>query len=135
MARILVVEDDEPIRKLLKQVLVEVGHMVITAVDGYDGLRMSTHLKDQVDLLVTDNTMPGLSGVDMLGAMVMADCLPPRVLMVSGDFEADGIGAAFVRELRRLAPERVSFNMMFLPKPVKIDLFLETINTILGPTE
>lgn len=129
--RILLVDDEEPQRRLLKQVLTEQGHMVIVAEDGYDGLRLSTYLHGQLDLLITDGTMPKLNGADMMHAMEVAGCLPPRVLVISGDQEE-----VFAKHLREIMPRDAKFDLVFLAKPVKISQILEAVdNALTGPVE
>ncbi|HVL71401.1 MAG TPA: response regulator [Beijerinckiaceae bacterium] len=61
MARILLVDDEEPIRAFLKRGLEMDGHAVTTAVDGGDGLdRLG---EGEFDLLLTDIRMPIMDGI------------------------------------------------------------------------
>ena len=63
MAQILLVEDDESLRKFLAQALVRAGHAVTDFGDGQDA---HTHLKDgNFDLLLTDIVMPGMDGIEL----------------------------------------------------------------------
>ncbi|GAA0525038.1 two-component system cell cycle response regulator CpdR [Rhizomicrobium palustre] len=63
MAQILLVEDDESLRKFLAQALVRAGHEV---QDFGDGLDAYGHLKDRhFDLLLTDIVMPGMDGIEL----------------------------------------------------------------------
>jgi Response regulator containing CheY-like receiver, AAA-type ATPase, and DNA-binding domains len=63
MAHILLVEDDESLRKFLAQALVRAGHEVI---DFGDGLEAFGVLKaGQFDLLLTDIVMPGMDGIEL----------------------------------------------------------------------
>lgn len=63
MAHILLVEDDESLRKFLAQALVRAGHEVL---DFGDGLEAFGHLKHgQFDLLLTDIVMPGMDGIEL----------------------------------------------------------------------
>jgi two-component system, cell cycle response regulator CpdR len=63
MARILLVDDEEPIRGFLKRGLEIDGHAVTTAVDGGDGLDRLTEAEGAFDLLVTDIRMPLMDGI------------------------------------------------------------------------
>ena len=69
MARVLVIDDDEQIRTLVKHMLVEAGHQVEEAVDGAEGLRLFG--KRPPDLVLTDINMPGLDGHDVIAAIRM----------------------------------------------------------------
>ena len=63
MAHILLVEDDESLRKFLAQALVRAGHEVI---DFGDGQEAHQQLKDgHFDLLLTDIVMPGMDGIEL----------------------------------------------------------------------
>lgn len=62
-ATILVVDDDPPIVDVFTDVLEFAGYRVLQARDGADAYRRV--LLDHPDLLLTDNVMPGLSGVDL----------------------------------------------------------------------
>ncbi len=63
MARILLVEDDESLRKFLAQALVRAGHDV---VDFGDGEEAHQHLKNgNFELLLTDIVMPGMDGIEL----------------------------------------------------------------------
>ena len=64
MARILVVEDDEPLRSLYKYELEEEGYEVIIAEDGKTALRSLEQLS--CDLIILDMVMPGMGGLEAL---------------------------------------------------------------------
>jgi len=84
--RVLVVEDDQIIRRLNTEVLTCSGYEVDAATDGADAwcaLQM-----DNYDLIVTDNQMPNLSGVGLLQKLHAArQCLP--VIMATQTFPQD----------------------------------------------
>lgn len=63
MARILVIDDYEPILAMLRVTLESAGHEVATAADGATGLVMLPRLKP--DLLLVDVDMPGRDGVSV----------------------------------------------------------------------
>lgn len=60
MAKILVIEDDPYILKLISQTLQKAGYEVVTATDGSDGLRKVKETAPQ--LVVLDVSLPGLDG-------------------------------------------------------------------------
>lgn len=84
--RILVVDDDEDIRRLATEALASSGYKVDVATDGavaWDTLQLSRY-----DLLVTDYNMPKMSGVDLLLKLHAARMSLP-VILVSGTIPTD----------------------------------------------
>ena len=63
MARILLVDDEEPVRGFLKRGLELDGHRVATAVDGSDALERLTEEAGGFDLMLTDIRMPIMDGI------------------------------------------------------------------------
>jgi CheY-like chemotaxis protein len=63
MARILIAEDEEPLRMLTARALTDSGHEVVTAVDGADALDIVTREGGRFDLLLTDIRMPLMDGI------------------------------------------------------------------------
>src|SRR4029077_12772454 len=63
MARILIAEDEEPLRALTARALTDSGHEVVTAVDGADALEIITRDAGRFDLLLTDIKMPLMDGI------------------------------------------------------------------------
>ena len=63
MARILLVDDEEPIRSFLKRGLELDGHVVKTAGDGGEGLDRLAQEEGAFDLLITDIRMPMMDGI------------------------------------------------------------------------
>lgn len=61
MARILVVDDEDSLRRLLKAVLERAGHEVTTASDGVEAVRLVD--AGPFDLVVTDLIMPEMEGI------------------------------------------------------------------------
>jgi hypothetical protein len=80
---ILVVEDDEQVRRLAVRALTRLGYCVVAAANGSDGLRQSQALDEPIHLLLTDVVMPAMSGKKLVGALLP---LRPdiKVLYMSG---------------------------------------------------
>jgi len=100
MATILVVDDEQPLRDLLADVLELDGHRVIVAGNGREALAIAR--RDRPDLVVSDVMMPLLNGV-RLCQQLKADpstASVPVILMSSvGPRVVDGSGAdAFVKK-------------------------------------
>lgn len=81
MAKIIVVDDEEDIRNVLKQVLERAGYEVEVAESGKEGLEL---LKDGgADLVITDVIMPGMDGVS-LTREIREKFRDTRILVISG---------------------------------------------------
>lgn len=61
MAKILIIDDDEELAGLMKEILVDCHHEVMLAGDGLRGVEQS--LKHQIDLILLDIRMPYFSGM------------------------------------------------------------------------
>ncbi len=67
MARILVIDDDEAFRTMLRRTLERAGHEVTEAAEGAAAL---TALSEQtIDLVITDIIMPGMEGLETIRAL------------------------------------------------------------------
>ena len=70
MATILVVDDEEYIRSLLRHVLSQAGHTVLEAANGNEGLERFQ--QTDVDIVFTDLMMPGMGGLELIEALRVA---------------------------------------------------------------
>ena len=64
MERILIIDDDEPFRRMLREALELVGYEVVEAQDGLDG--MKRFKKAAVSLVITDILMPEKEGLETI---------------------------------------------------------------------
>ncbi|MEM7307475.1 MAG: ATP-binding protein [Planctomycetota bacterium] len=62
---ILLVEDDPPIRELVRETLTSEGYEVLAAADGVEALELVEGRLDQVDLVLSDVVMPRMGGPDL----------------------------------------------------------------------
>jgi len=88
LQKILVIDDSEPIRTLLKEALSSAGYEVDTAADGTEGIkRLRT---GRYDLVITDFDMPGATGTDVAKEVRRVKLRTP-VLILTGTMleEAD----------------------------------------------
>ncbi len=118
---VLVVDDEEAVRTLVRQVLVAYGYRVRTARSGDEALRMLLESVEQPDIVLSDITMPGRDGVGLISALMDASITTPVVLM-SGREDAGSIPEA-VR--RRTAG--------FLVKPLTTSALLMAVHAALNP--
>jgi DNA-binding NtrC family response regulator len=87
---VLLVEDDEALRRVAIRILERAGYRVVAATDTADALRLSQRTGGPIDLLVTDVVMPGMSGPE-LAARVEAARPGVKVLFMSG-YSGDAMG-------------------------------------------
>ena len=82
---ILVVEDEAEIRHVLQlhKALKRMGHVVLEARDGAEGLTVSRKFNEQIDLVITDVRMPRMDGPTMVRHL-QAERPSIRVLLISG---------------------------------------------------
>ena len=81
MATILVIDDEELIRTLLRSALEGAGHEVIEAPNGRVGLEL--YRQRPADLVITDILMPELNGLDMILELTRG-FLNVKVIAISG---------------------------------------------------
>jgi DNA-binding response OmpR family regulator len=115
--RILVAEDNRAIRQLNRRILTDSGYEVDAAENGevaWDSLQLNSY-----DLLITDNDMPKLSGVDLLQKLFAASMALP-VIMLTGRMPT--------KELKQ--QPWLEIEAMLL-KPCAIDEFLATVRNVL----
>ncbi|PYU04646.1 MAG: hybrid sensor histidine kinase/response regulator [Acidobacteria bacterium] len=117
---ILVVEDEQALRKLTSSVLQDLGYTVLEAGDAAEALALVKQCKPAVDLLLTDVVMPGKSGRDLADELVPQ--IPGmKVLFMSG--YTDGAIAAH----RVLEP-----GLSLLRKPFSSEELTQTVARILA---
>ena len=81
MAKILVIDDEEQLRDLLKKMLTRDGHQVFMAHDGEEGVRSFYQFKP--DLIITDITMPNKDGIEVIMELLNANPELP-IIAISG---------------------------------------------------
>lgn len=104
MARILIVDDEGPVRKLLGRIVSQLGHQVQLAANAEEAVRT---LRDDriatgpgehghIELVLTDVRMPGTSGLD-LATQIGVEFPTTAVVMVSGVDDPETAGYAIER--------------------------------------
>ena len=64
MSRILIIDDEQPVRSVFRRALERAGHEVSEAGDGQAGLKQIA--QSSVDLVVTDIVMPEMEGIEFI---------------------------------------------------------------------
>ena len=80
---VLIVEDNEGLRRLAERVLTDRGYVVLAAANADAALHLSSDLSTPIDLLLTDIVMPGVDGIQ-LSQRVAVRRPNTRVLFMSG---------------------------------------------------
>ena len=83
MARILIAEDEEPLRMLIKRAIAEEGHTVVATADGSEALDALQSEGGGFDLLLTDIKMPVMDGI-ALALAVARDFPKLPILLMTG---------------------------------------------------
>ncbi|MGV6490576.1 response regulator [Stenotrophomonas rhizophila] len=112
--RILLVDDTDSVRVMVREMLVEAGYQVVEAINAQQAL-LELHSTREVDLLLSDVGLPGMNGRELADA---ARALRPRlpVLFVTGYTES-----AVVRH------EFLGPGMSLLPKPFSVNELLRSV--------
>lgn len=79
VGRLLLVEDDVRLSRLLVRVLTEEGYRVTSAADGERGLHLG--LADEFDVVVLDRSLPGFSGLEVLRVWRSRGVLTPTLVL------------------------------------------------------
>ena len=117
-ARILVVEDRDSLRRMLRHALEKEGYAVSEAADGAAGIAMLS--EESFDLTLTDLKLPGASGLELLDAARRVRPGMPVVMMT-----AYGTVETAVEAMKSGALD-------FLEKPVDIDALYEMVAAVVG---
>ena len=83
MAKILIVEDEAKIARFLELELKHEGYEVVHAADGRTGLELA--LQKDVDLVLLDIMLPGLSGIEVCRRVRMESQVPIIMLTAKDD--------------------------------------------------
>jgi signal transduction histidine kinase/ActR/RegA family two-component response regulator len=116
---ILVVEDEQSVRDLVREELTKIGYRIVEAMNGIEACLIATQRSGQFDLLLTDIVMPGMNGRELAGRLHL---IYPnlKVLFMSGYL--DDVTANAGLEQRRTA---------FLQKPFTPDVLARSIRELL----
>jgi len=116
---ILLVDDDPDIRTLARTFLEHIGFRVLSSADP-DRAAQIFLASSRVDLLITDQNMPGRSGME-LARQLTTLCPELPVLMISGAALEPGMSEQFAQP-----------GWSFLPKPFALPALLDAVHNILA---
>lgn len=89
MARVLVVDDEQDIRQIIRVILEADGHDVVEADDGLSAFDLAR--KERFDLVLLDAMMPGMDGYQLLEKLLEIPDFAAPVIMVTGRSDAEGL--------------------------------------------
>lgn len=121
MARIIIIDDQDAIRSIVRRTLERHGHTVVEAPDGQAGMRLL--LEQPVDLVITDIFMPGQDGIETLRA-VRKDFPGVPVIVMSG---GSRIGDLDLREAAEVLGA-----VRTIQKPFGAHEILKVVSEVLG---
>jgi len=117
---VLLVEDEESVRQLVRETLESKGYKVLEADHGEAALQLAADHAAEIDILITDVVMPGMSGRE-LSARLCATCPHTKVLYLSG-YTEDAIAHEGVLES----------GTAFLQKPFTLQMLSRKVREVLG---
>jgi PAS domain S-box-containing protein len=117
---ILVVEDEEMVRRMAERTLRRAGYQVRVAANGQEAIRICRESTDPIDLLLTDVVMPGMNGRE-LARLLRQERPDLLVLLMSGYTHL------------QLQLEREAGEISFLQKPFTVDQLLARVREAVGP--
>jgi len=124
MPRVLVVDDDEDVREMLRQMLERQGYEVTTAADGKQGL--ARYREDPADLIVLDIVMPEREGLETIMEL-RRDDPGVKIIAISG---GGRIGPqSYIEVARALGAQRT------FAKPLDRREFLAAVHDLAGPAQ
>jgi CheY-like chemotaxis protein len=121
--RVLVVDDNDLIRRLVGLILEGAGHVAVQAESGEVALEVAH--RDPPDVCVVDEVMPGMKGSELIRALRRSPDLRLRAVPVIGISGRAGAG----RELLEAGANA------FVPKPVEEGALLSTIERLAPPSQ
>jgi two-component system, cell cycle sensor histidine kinase and response regulator CckA len=116
---ILLVEDDDMVRRLTGKMLLSAGYQVVEARDGPEALQMARQFPSCLGLMVTDMVMPMMSGRQLTAKI--KELLPSlKILIISGYLEGE-----------QNALSELGSPLPFLQKPFSMTILLHKVREIL----
>ena len=116
---VLVVEDDQDLRRIIAQALQGKGYKILEAANAHEGLVLFDENRQELNLVVTDIIMPMMSGFELI-EILMPLCPQMKVLYMSGYQDDAGLG-------QRISNPEVNF----IAKPFSVEDLARKVRNIL----
>jgi len=123
VARILVVDDDQPVRELICAILGSCGYEISEANNGQIATRM--YREQPFDLVITDLVMPDMEGIELIKELRAIDH-NVKVIAISGGFLT--ASDTYLKAAKLMGAQRT------LPKPFEMDELLSVVSSVLEQT-
>ncbi len=117
---ILVVDDEQSIRKLIVDTLKPLGYKCIEASCGTDAIKLAKNTPKDIHLLLTDVIMPGMNGKE-LSRVIKANHPAIKIMFISG-YTENAIASHTILDA----------GVNYLPKPLTPTLLVEKIRQVLN---
>jgi CheY-like chemotaxis protein len=119
---VLVVEDEEKILDLVREVLSNIGYRVLVAHNGEEAWRLANDYTGEIHLLLADVVMPVLGGCE-LAERLRSQRPQMKTLFMSG----------YTGKRLKQADTGLSEGAAFLPKPFAVSQLIGRVRELLGP--
>jgi PAS domain S-box-containing protein len=117
---VLVVDDEEPIRILVKTALERFGYRVLLAADGVEAVSLYRSHQKEIDVVITDIVMPIMDGITTID--VLKNINPDVRIVTSSGLASNG----------GMARARNAGAKCFIPKPYTAETMLNTLYEVLN---
>jgi CheY-like chemotaxis protein len=116
---VLVVEDMEPLCKMIASMLRESGYRVVEAANGADALAAFDREAHSIQLVLTDIIMPRMNGTEL--ALRLSQIRPGLPVLFMSGYTDDPVVRVVERD-----------GTFFLRKPFTAQVLIETVRRVLG---
>jgi len=121
MPKILVIDDDDGVRLLVREILIDAGYIVRTARNGRNALKILN--RNHFDLIITDVVMPEMDGLEVIQEVLKNDP-EMKIIAISG-------GGYWLPSDECLTVSGILGACRTLTKPFGIELLLGEIRSVL----
>lgn len=118
--KILLVEDEDTVRRVTDRLLQKLGYEVLAASDAEEAIELFREHDEELDLVLTDVVMPGLTGVEM--AELLRRERPDMKFLFTSGYTSKELGGS-----PQAPPEP------FLPKPFSMAELSRSVRKALDP--
>jgi len=117
--RVLFVDDEKVLLDMVGQMLKQLGYEVVTIRESYEALELFRKEPDRFDLVITDMTMPGMTGIDLARKLLTARPNIP-IILCSGSIDQALKGKAAAAGI-----------LEFMAKPISVKSVAKTVRKVL----